>query len=483
MVIAVVDSGFSPYHLDFRANLMPQHLNATSEDDLPLHTDPADWLRGHPGAEGTRSYGPVALTLSEDRDADVHHLAGWDRLAEQIPESDAGSVHMRWFPGTKIIGAVDFGGGSFVGGNLSHGHGTSSVSVGNLHGTCPECLVVLVTYDAGAREEASDWVMAQDWIDVVTNSYGFSLLMRDRIYSGASTDLQREASERGQTILFSAGNGQTNSFIAPNTTYQSSQEGPDWIITVGATSPQGTTYSGSGKGADVSSIGSGYPSGYSSDRTIDGSGNFSGTSNATPVTAGTYGRALWTLRHAMDGPSRLQQDGVIARGDVQCGEAVPDCAAGDGLVTASELRFSLLQSVTRTSEGWTVGGQLGGQQVTPAVAETELLGEGHGTFFGRLLGGGRWLAEHDGVVDPLLGLTAPRELSEDERAWWIADSWCRQQIHGTWSGGYHVEGVTELPTPSPLWPSRTFLHTACPAVFGSVGGLNASAPVESGVED
>ena len=49
--------------------------------------------------------------------------------------------------------------------------------------------------------------MRQPWIDVITNSYGFSTGVRDRIYDGGNAEVSRDASERGQTIFFSAGNG------------------------------------------------------------------------------------------------------------------------------------------------------------------------------------------------------------------------------------------------------------------------------------
>lgn len=467
VVIAVVDSGFSPYHLDFRADLMPQHLDGDPSNDLPLDTDPADWLPGYADAVGVASTGAIDLTLTTDTSVPIEQLEDADNAHDQLPQSSNGDVHMRHIPGTKIVGALDFGGGTdgFFGANNSHGNGTSTVSAGTIHGTCPECLVVLIRYGGDDREAASNWAMNQPWIDVVTNSFGFSTLMRDRIYAGSDTDLQRQASERGQTIFFSAGNGQANAFVAPNTTYQSSQEGPDWIITVGATDTDGREYTGTGKAADISSIGTGYPAGYGG-ATINGSGNFSGTSNATPVAAGTYARALYDLRAAMAGPSRIQRGGVISVGAMSCGSAVADCAVADSEVDATEMRFGFLHAASQTDPGLRPG-QVG--VTTPAVDEVEYASEGHGTLFGRLPDNFRWLEEVAAVVEPLTGVRAPLDRPQAEHDWFVVDSWCRQEIHGGWDGGYWVEGETELPTVS--GPLTTAMATACPTVFGALNAL------------
>jgi hypothetical protein len=490
VVIAVVDSGFSPYHLNWRASGMPAGTDPALVEHLEAGDDPATWLPGYRTTPDVASTGAIDLTLPDDPGANVEALEDADAVHEQLPRSRRGAVHLRRLAGTKIIGAVDFAGGTdgFFGSNTSHGNGTSSVAAGNIHGSCPECLVVLVRYGSGAEQEsASDWAMSQPWIDVVTNSFGFSTVNRDRIYDGADTELQREASERGQTILFSSGNGQENAFVAPNTTLQSSQEGPDWIITVGGTAPNGANYQGAGKPADVASIGSGYPSGYGG-ATVSGTGNFSGTSNATPVVAGIYAKALWTLRRQMDGPSRSQADGVVATGAATCGSAVADCAIGDGELTATELRFGLLHAAVRTPQGITPTGLVAPQVMYPAFAEGELLSEGHGTFFGRVRGDGpgdQQLAEELArVVGPLAGTQAPLQRTADERDWMLVDSWCRQQVHGSWEGGYYVEGSSTLPAASPAWPIRTALLETCPEVFGTLKDAGtAPAPQPGTPED
>ena len=89
-------------------------------------------------------------------------------------KSSPGDVSLYWAPGTKAF-MVDFDGSGFDNETgSSHGNGSASVSAGTIHGTCPECLVVMIPIDGGDYEAASNWAMSQPWIDVVTNSWGIS---------------------------------------------------------------------------------------------------------------------------------------------------------------------------------------------------------------------------------------------------------------------------------------------------------------------
>lgn len=481
-VIAVIDSGFSPYHWDFLASKMPQAQDADPTNDLPLTEPPDTWLPGFPDPGTFASYNRFDLTLEETnpnrpipslRAADA---AQWETVQRSSPES----VHYYWFPGTKIIGGLSFSPNEnhrIEAGSGSHGHGVSSVSVGNMFGTCPECLLVFLQHGSREGGEAAiDWAMSQPWIDAITNSYGFSLVFRDRFYSGSNTELQRTASERGQTIFFSAGNGQANTFTAPNTTLFSSQEGPDWIVTVGAVSPDsGASYSGHGKPADVAGVGLGYPASYNAQRVGSRGRDFGGTSNSTPTVAGIYGRALYTARRALPGPSRTQEAGVVAVQDPDpelgeapfaCGEARPDCELADGALTVSELRTRLFHGAVHTEAGTTVSvlevGNAG------PIGEDEFLNEGHGTYFARLNGMEAYLEEFERVAAPLEGRAEPISRPSGEPEWMIVDSFCRQEIWGSWNGGSYVEGETELPGSDPAYPVRSALQATCPALFPPV---------------
>jgi hypothetical protein len=476
-VIAVIDSAFTPYHYDFLASRMPQARNRDRSDDLPLRSAPHTWLPGFPAPSAFDTYEPIRITLPTDPDETPGILAAEDadKWAEVLPSTRA-AVNYYWLPGTKVIGAMTFGPtpvtrhnpqsgnrGTILGGAGSHGTGTTSVSVGNLHGTCPECLLVFIQHtDQGSAEAAIDWAMKQPWIDAISNSYGMSATYagRDRIYNGSNTSLQRAASQRGQTIFFSAGNGQENAFTVPNSTLESSQEGPDWIVTVTATAPNGGMYSGTGKPADVAGIGTDYPSAYGATKVSGrGANGFGGTSNATPTVAGTYGRALYLARRALPGASRVQSRGLIAKGSFRCGAKRRACELAGGL-TATELRFRLLQSAVSTGKGFT-DGVTATVPPTPRLADAHWAAEGHGTYAARLNGTAAWLKEFDRLWKPLVGLGAPPKRPKGERDWFVVDSWCRQHIWGEWTGGYYRSG-TSLPADDPSGaPARTALRHGC----------------------
>ncbi|HEU0130749.1 MAG TPA: S8/S53 family peptidase [Mycobacteriales bacterium] len=476
-VIAVIDSAFSPYHWDYLASKMPQARNKDRSDDLPLTTAPDKWLPGFPSTRSFSSYNKLPLTLegsdpaTKPQDLDAKDKAKWDA----VKSSDAKAVHYYWMPGTKVIGALTFGPtpfsrynpdsalgtpGHIHGDTSEHGMGTTSVSVGNLNGTCPECLLVFIQYtDAGSAELAINWAMRQPWIDAISNSYGISsgYAVRDRVYNGSDVALQRAASQRGQTVFFSAGNGMENAFTVPNSTLESSQEGPDWIVTVTATDPNGGTYTGTGKPADVAGIGVSYPSAYEAEYVSSrGKYGFSGTSNATPTIAGTYGRALYLARRTLPGDSRTQSAGVVAKGSFRCGKARTACELAGGL-TANELRMRLLQSAVSTGKGYTDG--LLGLTTTPRAADSQYAAEGHGTYAARLHGDKAWLAEFDRLWKPLVGAAKAPARPAGEKEWFLVDSWCRQHIWGEWSGGYYKGGA--LPADDPNYPTRTSLHNAC----------------------
>ncbi len=460
VVVAVIDSGISPYHWNFLASKMPQAMDRDRSNDLPLDKDPATWLKGFPKS-GFASKTGLKLTLNQtDEAAKIADLKAKDaKQWAKVKDSTPTAINYYWFPGTKVIGGVSFGYAEKVTEAVDtatadapevgyryepvygtgHGQGSSSVSVGNIHGTCPECLIVHITAaDTVATEQALAWAESQPWIDVVSNSYGLQTVpngaVRDGLYGGP-VEKQKQASERGQTIVFSAGNGIENGFVVPFSTLTSSVKGPDWVITVGATKPgkDGDTNSGSGKPVDVSGIGQSYPSAYNS-KTVTGGEPFSGTSNAAPTVAGTYARGLHLARQAMAGPSRVQAGGVISVGKTTCGKARKACEVGDGKLTAVELRDRLLKGAKSTGGGTSPGG------IThaPRVADEHFANEGHGTYYARLKrDDDAWLAEFNQFYGPVVGTRAALVRPAGEASWFKVDSFCRQNIFGSWNGGYH----------------------------------------------
>lgn len=460
VVIAVVDSGINPYHFDYAARFMPQHLNGNASDDLPLDTDPSTWLPGYPEVSEFASFAALDLDLSDDPDAsgaDLHDAdeEAWATMKSSSGEDDAG-VHLRWIPGTKIVGFVNFGGGDGFGAG-THGGGSASVSTGNFHGTCPECLLVFVN---GLSSTANDWVAKQDWIDAQTNSWGGSSsgVVRDRIYTDCDLDDQLTGVTRGQQIFFSAGNGVNNDFITPNPTLFSCQEGPDWIVTVGAIHPaDGSSYSGHGKPADVAAPGGSYPSAYCS-ASINCTGSFGGTSSATPTTTGMYGKALYEVRRMMEGPSRMQSEGTIATGATACVAA--GCAIEDGNLTVHELRAALYAGSAWTDTSWSTAGNA----YPASTEEMTYMAEGHGSFWGRLRGDEQYAAEWQAVVGALTG-AHERAYPGDASAWFQSLSYCTQMGWGEWE---HGDYQGSLPDAAPDRPMTRWLQTACPATIDVV---------------
>jgi len=477
-VVAVLDTGLVPYHWDFLASKMPQAQNSNPSDDLPLHRPAHEWLPGFPNpAREFKSFDRLDLTL--DAKNEMTPIASLDeadkKVWESVKQSTPDKLRAYWMPGTKVIGALTLHPSTKIHSKPdAHGVGTTSSSVGNLHGTCPECLLFYIETgpDRVQNEAAINWAMSQPWIDAISNSYGYSLLVRDRVYSGSDVRAQRDASERGQTVFFSAGNGQANAFLVPNTTYFSSQEGPDWIITVGAVSPgqdnyyggvntaDHASYTGAGKPADIAGIGSRYPTAYRAAFVgTTGTSGFGGTSNATPQIAGTYARALYLARRALAGPSKTQRDGVIASGPrYDCGPARPMCELYDGRLTADELRKRLFHGAVHTEGGLTPGGY--GE--VPHAGEDEFMSEGHGSYFGRESGDKRkWLEEFERVIGPIEGRKKTLERPAGERKWMIVDSYCRQKLWGFWRGGYYLHDITELPGSDPNYPIRSQMQESC----------------------
>ncbi|MCU1591978.1 MAG: hypothetical protein JWP11_3234 [Frankiales bacterium] len=471
-VVAVIDSGFSPYHQDFLASKMPAEAGS-----LPLTKAPDTWLPGFPKPSTFASYSPLKLGLDQSADANMDKLHSADSDAwKSVKESGSKGINYRWIPGTKVIGALTFGvessdrpvdqqafGGTgtiYGTGGAEHGMGTTSVAVGNIHGACPQCLLVFIQYtDQSSAERALTWAMKQPWIDAISNSYGFSagIAVRDRVYNGTDIATEKLASERGQTMFFSAGNGLENAFTVPNSTLMSSQEGPDWVVTVGATDPNGKDYTGTGKPADVAGIGVSYPSAYGSTTTSNGS-DFSGTSNATPQVAGTYAQSLWQLRKALAGPSRVQAGGVVATGR---GVSCSGCPLADGVLTATELRHALFHGAIPTAGGYTDG--LASLAQSPGVADSRFAAEGYGTFRGNLKGS-TVSADVARIIGPVLGTSAAAKRPAGEAAWFAVDSFCRQHIWGAWSGGDFTP-KTVLPGADPVaWPTRTAIQEACPGL-------------------
>lgn len=446
-VVAVIDGGFTPYHYDFLGSQHPFNLDADSTNDVDFTADPADYITGYPGAT------PIQFTIPTAPDQDVSGLRdGADKAAwSTLKRSTADDVKMYRFTGTKIIGAINFAvpdvidealefEPEFYGDNDSHGSRSAAVAAGNIHGTCPECVFVLIN---GSEPHALEWASKQPWIDVVTNSYGHSMIggkaagaVRDNIYFSSPFEATKAAVEDGQTIVFSAGNGFVNAFDVPMLTYWSSEKGPDWMVTVGAVDPRADQqYSGAGKPVDISSYGVGYES--SGGTTANGVGDHSGTSNAAPVVAGTIAEVIQRARMTLGDQTEGHAGGVVAEGaPVECGAANADCALGDGKLTRAEAQAAVYRNVLPSRLG------VAADTIWPST-QYNYYYQGHGVVGGRM-SNSRYVTEQQQFADFLAGNTVALTRPAGEQNWMVVDSKCRQKLWGSWTGGYYTGAVPEL---------------------------------------
>jgi len=67
------------------------------------------------------------------------------------------------------------------------------------------------------------------------------------------------------------------------------------------------------------------------------------------------------------------------------------------------------------------------------------------------------------LMGPLKGVVAvaAQANQHDKDAWFVVDSYCRQQLWGDWDKGRFKRGVTALPPEDPRHPSRTSLAASC----------------------
>ena len=107
-----------------------------------------------------------------------------------------------------------------------HGTGSTSVSTGNRYGYCPTCLLFFVE----GLDESSRRATRSSTSRPIRSATSAGR-PRPRPRPERAT---RAAAERGQTVLFAAGNGIGNAFDVPIATYGSDQTGAAWNITVGA---------------------------------------------------------------------------------------------------------------------------------------------------------------------------------------------------------------------------------------------------------
>jgi hypothetical protein len=325
VVIAFVDTGINPYHHDFRAPEFIHH--------------PSEFIEGYPDDAGRLD---VSLDLADTEGYDAARQA--DAAAYNAP---VGSL--RWIPGTRIIGAYRAStGGTPILDTNGHGTGVASSGAGQFYGSNPNALIVTVDNLGG---QGLVWATQQPWIDIVSNSYG--VLAHLPLGEHRST---LAATERGQTVVFSAGNGMTNtnsytifdllpvddpcSCKTPDSNPAVTSPygtGPSWTLKVGAASPvNGQAYWWHSIPPDISSFGAKWAAASTTGVEPDDRRDFGGTSNAAPLTAGVLSAIIERAREILGDTTGGQRPGQVVAEAAPGVEPPESGPLADGVLTRLE---------------------------------------------------------------------------------------------------------------------------------------------------
>lgn len=334
VVIAIIDTGINPYHMEYRAT-SPSDPNLLAAwglaEPIPLNISLPET-------------GPVPLS----QDADV-----WASIEQ-------GELY--WFPGTRIHGAVSFlpppGSGPFTTSEQTpiyddHGHGTGITSecCGATLGTARDpVLIVLEIGSSGIHiDEALDWAEQRPWVDMVSISLGPLLgagtppligapapeILR---YTGPAVHT-KAIRDSGRPVFVGSGNGQ---FQGGEVNFFSDYSGPPWVIRVGLGETDGQAGVGPTMPAEILGDGSDrrMPTRDSVDRYETRAG---GTSQATPGVAGRAMNLVAAARSLLGNPEAdcrclaMGPTGIVANGPLADGALTVDELLRALLVTAAPL--------------------------------------------------------------------------------------------------------------------------------------------------
>lgn len=229
-----------------------------------------------------------------------------ERLRIAVIDTGIDASHPEFAPG-QVVAWRDFTREASPTPKDGHGHGTATASLvagGNV-GSCgvdalrpklsfapgADLVVARVGTDSGSiqgsLDAAFDWSVEQG-ADVISMSIGGVVP-----FPGVGASAIQRARAAGVLVVVSAGNGLANAGTAPYPMWTTTYGNSDDVISVGASTRQGTTSLIGNLDPDVSSWGSGV---CVARRNSTGYMNMSGTSFAAPLVAGMAGRAIELAR-------------------------------------------------------------------------------------------------------------------------------------------------------------------------------------------
>lgn len=429
-VIAINDTGVNAYHQEYSATTYPDPDVLALTNNFQKH--PSEYIPGYP-----KDAPAIRATLGKGyfppEDAEL-----WDLKSATRPNGlEFGKLY--WIPGTKIIGAIQAStfscsncaaGAHVILDDDGHGSGSTSVSAGNRYGYCPTCLLV-VSKGLGTALNAS---APLPFVDINSNSWGTVANAPLDLVLADSAPTTRAAVERGQTVLFAAGNGNGNAFESPSPTYGTATTGPDWNVVVGALRRDNErAIIGEGTPAHLSSWGDGNLPSACRTGTFSQCA-FGGTSAATPYTSGVFGTVLTAIRRMIgDGSVGPRPGQVVADGFPVANSPY----LADGKLTRAELRDAVLKTAFPLNQDNTVSVPLFPFPWTaPYQGDINVLFEGYGAATPN---------SAKRAIDVLMGKSA-MPVREAEDRWFAIDRQIRDSI---W-GGYDRNGDGTRDDAAPL---------------------------------
>jgi hypothetical protein len=326
-VVALIDTGINPYSPAFR-------------DASPLgKKHPSKYIPGYP------------------KDAQALHLS-LDTPYEEALKKDADvwkSVtrgKLYWIPGTRISGAISFGGG---GANCpvvpvppansvqtecddhvildDHGHGTMTASraAGYPNSLAPTARIVTIE---GLGASSVEWAAKQGWIDVQSNSW--VNLVPPPLPSG-TTDAFADAAKRMLTLAATGNGAAFLAGFAPTPTYALSTAPPGVVLVGGHDNGKMTLWAGAPPHV-VADAYAGMTATLGDDE-MKPDPIACCTSAASPYAAGGATAIVLEARRLLRDEGVGTQEGLVA-----CGKPLKKGPLDDGMFTLAELKSVLFHT-------------------------------------------------------------------------------------------------------------------------------------------